>query len=408
MRAEIISIGTELLLGEIDDTNATYIARRLRDVGINLYFRTTVGDNEARIAQAVDAALDRADVVITTGGLGPTVDDVTREGIARATGRELEFSETLLGQIAARFRRFNVAMSDNNRRQAYIPAGAIPVENPVGTAPIFILETGRGTIMALPGVPREMKHLLDSELLPWLTARMDAPALIKSLTLRTAGVGESQIDARIADLMTAANPTVGLAAHTGQTDVRITARARTGDEADALIDGMERELRERLGTWIYGTGDALLEDAVADLLNDAGATVATLEIGSHGLLNERLENAVGHCSGCYAGGRSYDELSEWLSESGIDAPTSPADLAAAAADYARSALGADYGLAVIMQAGQTPDGSGETQTAIAQSGGARNRVRTFSWLHERVDAHIWATTHALAMLRRALLNERDD
>jgi nicotinamide-nucleotide amidase len=408
MRAEIISIGTELLLGEIDDTNATYMARRLRDVGINLYFRTTVGDNEARIAQAIDAALDRADVVITTGGLGPTVDDVTREGIARATGRELVFNQTLLDQIAARFRRFNVTMSDNNRRQAYIPAGAIPVENPVGTAPIFILETERGTVMTLPGVPREMKHLLDSELLPWLTARMDAPAMIKSLTLRTAGVGESQIDARIADLMAAANPTVGLAAHTGQTDVRITARARTEDEADDLIDHMEHEVRERLGTWIYGTGDELLEDIAADMLKDTGVIVATLEIGSHGHLKERLEHASERCAGCYAGGRSYGELGEWLSEAGIAAPSSPANLATAAAEYIRSTLSADYGLAVIMQAGQSADGSGETQTAIAQSGGTRNRVRTFSWLHERVDAHVWATTHALAMLRRALLNERGD
>lgn len=408
MHAEIISIGTELLLGEIDDTNATYIARRLRDAGINLYFRTTVGDNEARIAEAVDAALDRADVVFTTGGLGPTVDDVTREGIARATGRELVFSQALLDQVAARFRRFNVTMSDNNRRQAYLPAGAIPIQNPVGTAPIFILETERGAVMTLPGVPREMMHLLDAELLPWLTARMDTPALIKSLTLRTAGIGESQIDARIGDLMMSANPTVGLAAHTGQTDVRITARAASEAAADGLIDAIERQLRERLGTWIYGTGDALLEDVVVDLLYDAGATAATLDVGSHGLLRERLERAAGRQPACYVGGQVYGDPGAWLAEAGITPPPSPADLATAAAEYIRSAHGADYGLAVIMQTAGSAGQPSEVQAAIAQSGGARSRVRTFSWLHERLDAHVWATTHALAMLRRALLGERGD
>lgn len=181
MRAEIITIGTELLLGEIDDTNATYLARKLREIGVDLYYRTTVGDNERRIAEVIDNALDRVDVVITTGGLGPTVDDVTREGIARATGRPLQFSQALLDQIADRFRRFDVRMSENNRRQAYIPQGAIPIENPVGTAPVFILETERGIIMTLPGVPREMKYLMENNMLPWLAARVESPAVITSM-----------------------------------------------------------------------------------------------------------------------------------------------------------------------------------------------------------------------------------
>jgi hypothetical protein len=144
------------------------------------------------------------------------------------------------------------------------------------------------------------------------------------------------------------------------------------------------------------------------MLSAAGKTVAALEIGSHGLLNERLENAIEHCSGCYAGGQAYGELDEWLDKTGLTPPSSPAELATTAADYVQAARNADYGLAVIMQAGRAADHVGEVQTAIAQSGGVRNRVRTFSWLHERVDAHIWATTHALAMLRRALLNEQSD
>ena len=211
MRAEIITIGTELLLGEINDTNATWMAQQLREIGIDLLYRTTVGDNEGRIAAVIDRALDRVDVVITSGGLGPTVDDVTRQGIALATGHKLVFQQTLLDQIADRFRRFNVQMSDNNRQQAYVPEGANPIENPVGTAPIFTLETERGAIVVTPGVPRDMKHLMENAILPWLKSQMDSPALIRSLILRTAGIGESQIDARIGDLMTNANPTVGLA-----------------------------------------------------------------------------------------------------------------------------------------------------------------------------------------------------
>src|SRR5512135_3766037 len=162
MRAETISIGTELLLGEITDTNAVWIAQRLAEIGVDLYFRTTVGDNVGRIVDAIRHALTRADVIITTGGLGPTVDDMTREAVARATGRELVLDEGLLSQIRDRFGKWGTPMSENNVRQAYIPRGATPVENPVGTAPCFIVEftdpalpvdTGARYVISLPGVP---------------------------------------------------------------------------------------------------------------------------------------------------------------------------------------------------------------------------------------------------------------
>ncbi len=199
MNAEIISIGTELLLGEIVDTNSAHIARRLRDIGLNLYFTTTVGDNRQRIASAISTALDRADVIITTGGLGPTVDDMTRQAVADATGRELVFRQDLLDQIAERFNRFGSRMSENNRQQAYIPAGAIPIENPVGTAPCFIVESERGVVISLPGVPREMKHLLETAVIPYLRDRLGLTEVIKARVLRTAGIGESHIDEAIAD-----------------------------------------------------------------------------------------------------------------------------------------------------------------------------------------------------------------
>ncbi len=157
LNAEVVTIGTELLLGEIVDTNAVHIARQLRTIGLDLHYMTTVGDNLERIARVIDIALNRVDVVITSGGLGPTVDDVTREGVAKATGRPLVFSPELFEQIRAFFNRIGRQMSENNRRQAYIPAGAIPVPNPVGSAPAFVVETERGVVISLPGVPREMK-----------------------------------------------------------------------------------------------------------------------------------------------------------------------------------------------------------------------------------------------------------
>ncbi|MDQ7035948.1 MAG: competence/damage-inducible protein A, partial [Anaerolineae bacterium] len=167
VNAEIVAIGTEILLGEITDTNSVYIARKFRDVGINLYYMTSVGDNEQRIANALTLALSRADVVITCGGLGPTVDDITRQAVALATDRKLEFHQNLLDEIAARFEQFNAKMTDNNRRQAFLPAGAMTINNPVGTAPSFIVEVEKKAIISLPGVPREMKFLLNERIIPY-------------------------------------------------------------------------------------------------------------------------------------------------------------------------------------------------------------------------------------------------
>ena len=226
MNAEIITSGTELLLGETVDTNSTYIARALRDIGVNLYFKTSVGDNVERMALALRQALARADVVITTGGLGPTVDDVTREAVTLATGRELALYPECLAQIETIFARWGRPVGENNKRQAYLPEGAIPIQNPVGTAPGFILETAEGTIIALPGVPREMERLMGDAVLPYLRGRLGAGGMvIKARTLRTVGLGESWIDERIDAQMRSANPTVGLAAHSGIVDIRITARA---------------------------------------------------------------------------------------------------------------------------------------------------------------------------------------
>ena len=291
MNAEIITIGTELLLGDIVDTNATHIARRLRTVGMNLYYKTTVGDNNARCAEVISNALNRADVIITTGGLGPTVDDITREAVALATNRPLEFSQALLEQIEARFSRWGSTMTENNRRQAFIPQAAIPMTNPVGSAPCFIVETDRGVVISLPGVPREMEYLLEHEVLPFLTQRFGLCSVIKTLVLRTAAMGESRIDSALSDLLIGTNPTVGLAAHPGQTDVRITAKAENAEQADRLIAPVEAEVRRRLGSAVYGTGKEKVEEVLLRRLAAAGLILGTAEAGTGGLLTSRLSNA---------------------------------------------------------------------------------------------------------------------
>ncbi|MDX2078656.1 MAG: molybdopterin-binding protein [bacterium] len=279
INAEVISIGTEILLGELTDTNSVYIAKVLRDLGINLYFMTSVGDNTHRIASAVSVALDRADVVITCGGLGPTVDDMTRQAVAQATGRELIFHQTLLEQIAARFATFNVSMTENNRLQAFVPDGAVIIENPVGTAPSFAVEMGQKVVISLPGVPREMKFLMQEKVIPYLRSRYTL-GTIKAHILKAAGIGESLLDEMLGhDLLKASNPTVGLAAHSGQIDVRITAKADTEAEADVMIADFADKIMTRVGRYIYGVNDQKIEQVLIDLCQQHNIKLAIVEAG---------------------------------------------------------------------------------------------------------------------------------
>lgn len=289
--AEIITIGTEILLGEIVDTNARYLARALRDAGIDLYRKTTVGDNVQRIAQAIREALENNEIVITTGGLGPTVDDPTREAVAQSIGVQTEYQPELWDQIQARFRRFNRIPTENNKRQAFIPSGALVIENPVGTAPAFICEHEEKAIIALPGVPREMEHLFMKSVLPYLRQRYDIHGMIKARIIHTAGAGESQIDALIGDLEELKNPTVGLAAHSGQVDVRITAKAESEAEADSLIAPVEDTIRERLKGWVYGADEESLEEIVLDNLSMKGWDLIVVEAGLNGNLIQKLSTA---------------------------------------------------------------------------------------------------------------------
>jgi len=293
MHAEIVMIGTELLLGELVDTNANRLAKALREIGLDIYYKTTVGDNEARITEVLNLALDRSDVIITSGGIGPTVDDVTRQAVAHATGRKLIYSTVLEAQIAERFRSFGRQMAENNKRQAYIPQGALPLTNPAGTAPCFLSEDmrGRGFIISLPGVPRELEYMMKNTVVPLLVERMGGAKFTKIRILRTCAVGESNVDRAIGDLMTTKNPTIGLAAHAGQTDVRITAKADTAEEADALIAALEDEVRRRLGVAIYGVEKETVPEVIGQLLSKKKLKLGVIDTLTGGLLARQFIEA---------------------------------------------------------------------------------------------------------------------
>jgi nicotinamide-nucleotide amidase len=312
--AEIITIGTELLLGETTDTNTRFIARTLRGLGVDLYRTQTIGDNAGRIAETVRQALERAEIIITTGGLGPTVDDPTRQAIAEAVGAEQEFHPELWEQIVTRIARYGRTPTENQKRQAYIPKGAIVIENPVGTAPAFILEVSQlplgegpgvraGTVITLPGVPSEMETLLTDTVVPYLQKRYHLHEIIKVRTLHISGLGEGMIDDQIGDLEILTNPTVGLTAHSGVVDIRIAAKAATDVEADQMILEVEQDLRIRLADNLFGADDDTLESVTLEALARRGWTLATVECSLNDALMTRL-NRTGHPA--YRGGSSRE------------------------------------------------------------------------------------------------------
>ncbi len=277
--AEIITIGTEILLGEIVDTNTRHIARTLRELGIDLYRTITIGDNVERIAGAIRESMERADIVITTGGLGPTVDDPTREAVALAAGVELEFRDDLWQQVKSVIARYGRMPTENQKRQAFIPQGSLIIPNPVGTAPAFIVETDRNAIISLPGVPREMELLLHESVIPYLETRYSSKQVIKVRVLHTAGQGEGAIDDRIGDLEKLRNPTVGLAAHNGIVDIRLTAKADNETAAGQMLAALEADIRTRLGETIFGVDEDTLENTTLEAVTARGWTLIIAGFG---------------------------------------------------------------------------------------------------------------------------------
>ena len=290
--AEIVAIGSELLLGQIVDTNSTWMAQQLTALGVNLFYKSVVGDNPERMKEVLTRALERADVVITSGGLGPTQDDLTREVVAEVTGRKLILHQPFLEQIMHRFRSRGFIMTPNNERQAYMPEGAIPVTNPNGTAPSFIVEDPRGSVFVLPGVPFELKWLFENQVAPYLRQKFSLNEIITYRVLKVAELGESRVD----DLMghfiaNSKNPTVGVLAHPGQVDIRIAAKAPSKEEAMKLIAPIEAEMRQLIGKHIFAADEETIENTVGRLLREKQKTIAVCEDLTGGMVTDRLQEA---------------------------------------------------------------------------------------------------------------------
>jgi len=409
MNAEIVAIGSELLLGQIVDTNSAWLAQRLADLGVNMFYVTTVGDNFGRMKQALAEALKRSDVVITTGGIGPTQDDLTREVVAVVTGRELVLDQGLLQQLRERFQRRGRLLTSNNERQAYIPAGAIPVENPNGTAPAFIVEDPRGVVISLPGVPFEMKWLFDNEVVPYLRRRFGIAEVIASRVLKVAELGESRVDDRIGHLIAnSQNPTVGVLAHPGQVDVRITAKASDVQEARRLIAPLEGQVRELLGEHVFAADSETMEQVVGELMRKKDLSVAVYEDLTAGMLAERLQRASpeGFKGGIIGGAGPFQDILSRLVDEGSEGQAE-GDEAAVADRLAlgvRAWGGADLGVAahgVTEETQRENLASGRTYVALASESGLLRQTYEFAGRGE--PDRLRASMNALEFLRLALL-----
>jgi nicotinamide-nucleotide amidase len=294
MNAEVVAIGTELLLGQNVDTNSSWIARELALLGVDVYAFQQVGDNEKRMEEALKLACDRSRVVITTGGLGPTVDDLTRKVAAKVGQKTLIYYEHIVKEMEARFFRSGRPFPKSNLNQAFIPQGATIVPNPVGTAPGFIMKVGKSHLVCLPGVPREMKAMFETTVRPFLKSLEPATSIIKSRVYRTTGISESRLNEVIADIFeSSTNPTIGVLAHPEGVDIRLTAKSATEEEADRLIDELGKTLTQRLPSTIYGLNEEELESIVGQMLTTRHMTLATAESCTGGLISSRITKVPG-------------------------------------------------------------------------------------------------------------------
>jgi nicotinamide-nucleotide amidase len=294
LNAEIVAIGTELLLGQNVDTNSSWLAQQLALQGIDVYSFQAVGDNEKRIEGALKLACERSQFVLTTGGLGPTVDDVTRKVAARLARKQLVFHEDLGKQIEGFFTKLGRPFPKVNLNQAFIPQGATIIPNPVGTAPGFIVKVDKSHVACLPGVPTEMKAMFEATVRAYLKSLGSTGALIKSRVYRTTGINESSLNEKIADIFeSSSNPTVGVLAHWEGVDIRLTAKAATETQADGLIDGLGKILTTRLPNHIYGLDLDKMETIVGRLLVTRNWTLALAESCTGGLISHRITEVPG-------------------------------------------------------------------------------------------------------------------
>jgi nicotinamide-nucleotide amidase len=363
MNAEIVSVGTELLLGQILDTHAPTMARILAECGIGCKHRSTVGDNLDRIVDTLKTALDRSDVVVTIGGLGPTSDDLTRDAIALALDDELELVPEIETKLRHFFESRGYQYVESNSRQAMKPTCAEIIPNPNGTAPGLVCRKNGKVVFALPGPKGEFDPMANDSVRPMLET-LGGGETIHSRTLRIIGVGESHVEAQLGTLMNQENPTVAPYAHTGEVHLRLTARATNADEAEKLIDPTEQVIRNILGDAVFGTNQTTLEEATIHLLTSKSQTVSTAESMTGGGIGERLTSVAGS-SRAYRGGfvtytietksQMLDLDIGFINEHG---PVSK-EVCQAMAEAVRQKLGTTFGVSIVGNAGPESDIDGK-------------------------------------------------
>ena len=400
MRCEVVAIGTELLLGQIVDTNSSWIGERLALIGIDSHFQTKVGDNAGRMEFCIRQAVERSDAVICCGGLGPTQDDITREVVARVMGAELRRDPEVEQRIVNLFKARGRVMTENNRRQADIPVGGRPIEQMPGTAPGLVCPVGDKVIYALPGVPYEMREMMEGTVLPDLLKRSGGAAVIRSRVLRTWGQSESGLAEiladRIVELDGIGNPTLAFQASGADgLKVRITAKA-PGEEAAATILAEEEALvRGLLGDVIFGVDEETMESVVLAALRDSGLTLAAAEGFTGGLVAARLTRIDTEME-TFVGGT----LGPWGGVAEDSTATGEAR-AAEAADRVRAAFGASVGIAAIGREPGEDVPPGTARMAVAAAG--NTATHSVALPGDRRQAREYAVIHLLSFLRRTLL-----
>jgi nicotinamide-nucleotide amidase len=407
VRAEIVGIGTELLLGQIANTNAQKISSALATIGVDVFFHSAVGDNLERMSQVIEGALRRSDVVITTGGLGPTPDDVTREAVAKVLGVGLTRNEDLAERLRSFFERRGRTMPESNLRQVDLPEGAVAI-TAEGTAPGFYVEHQMGTLIALPGVPWEMEAMLEKTVLPLLRERAGLMVTVSREVL-VVGLGESHTHERIADIVDEqSNPTIAYLAGYGIVRVRLTAKAASEDSARALIEPVEKDIRSRLGEFAVVDEGSSLPQVVGNMLRRRGATVAVAESLTGGMIGAALTDAEGASDFFLGSAVAYATLAKrevlGVPEDVLDSngPVSEQTARAMALGAAR-VFGADLGLSATGVAGPAEqDGSPVGTIYVGAHLGDRTEVRRVRGYGDRDSVRRIAVTAVLDLARRVL------
>jgi len=407
MRTEIISIGTELLLGEITDTNSAYIASQLPLLGLDLNFMSTVGDNQQRLIETLRQAWQRSDIIITTGGLGPTQDDITRETIAEFVGEEITIDHTLVQKFEELFRYYKIEMPPSNIKQAAVIPSAEIIQNPRGTAPGWWVERDNRIIITMPGPPREMKLMWTKEIVPRLQQKITSAAIV-SKTLKTFGLTEAEVDERASPFLPATNPSLGTYAKVDGIYLRITAKANTEGKAQELIAQRENDLRTILNDYIWGVDSDTLESIVGALLTAKGLSLATMESYTGGFLANVITNAHGSSKYFNGGLVAYTDdsrISFGLSKQLISRyGTVSSQAVEAMATIAREKLGTSIGISLTGVMGPAEiEGQPIGTIFVGLDDGRHRQSFSKNYPGNRLQVKQRAVTSALFELRKILL-----